>query len=96
MATKYAEVQEGDFMKIGGERPSFLKIEEEVVNLCGGGQAGVKQKYEVMKAAGWRYEPLTSYGKNPKMATAVFNKINGVLESATDKDSLLEALKGLQ
>ena len=93
MATKYAEVQEADFMKIGGERPSFLKIEEEVVNLCGGGQTGVKQKYEVMKAAGWKYEPLTSYVKNPKLATEAFNKINNLLEGVSDKDSLLAALK---
>jgi len=40
MSKQFAEVQEDDFMKFGGERPSYLAIEDALMALGGHGVAG--------------------------------------------------------
>lgn len=93
MGKVFAEVVEADFSKIGGERPSFLLIEDALVAIGGGGKAGVNYKYDVVKAAGWKYERLTSYGKDAALATQAFNRVREVLAVTSDADAIMEALK---
>lgn len=57
MAKQYAEVHQDDFMKFGGERPSYLDIEDELLALGGHGVSGNAFKKEALKMAGWTAEP---------------------------------------
>ena len=93
MGQSFAAVTEDEFSRIGGERPTFLIIEEFLVKMGGGGKDGVNFKYELLKSAGWKYEPLTSYGKNPELAATAFNKIGGLLAETDVKDELVSRLQ---
>lgn len=91
MGYEFGTVDEADFMKIG-EKPEFMKIEEVLVAIGGGGVAGTAFKTELVKKSGWRYPKLTSYGKDPTLAAQVFNKIKVALTKTDDKDQLLSML----
>lgn len=53
MSKQFTEVQEDDFMKFGGERPSYLAIEDALMTLGGHGVGGNNFKNEMVKLAGW-------------------------------------------
>jgi len=88
MGYEFGTVDEADFMKIG-EKPEFMKIEEALVTIGGGGVEGTSFKNDLVKKSGWRYPQLTSYGKDPTLAAQVFNKIKQALTETDDKDQLL-------
>lgn len=94
MAKQYAEVQQDDFMKFGGERPSYLQIEDDLMALGGHGVAGNAFKKEVMKLAGWTGGALTTYAQRPVVAANAFNKVRSVLLKATTAAEVKEQLKG--
>ena len=58
--SEYAEVTQDEFTRIGGERPNYLAIESVLMKMGGGGLEGSKFKAEMLKAAGWKYEKMTS------------------------------------
>ena len=88
MGYEFGTVDEADFMKIG-EKPEFMKIEEALVLIGGGGVVGTEFKTELVKKSGWRYPKLTSYGKDPTLAAQVFNKIKQALTKTEEKEKLL-------
>lgn len=95
MANKFEPVQADDFMKFGGERPSYLLIEDELMALGGLGVTGNQFKKEVLKAAGWTGGALTTYAQRPAVAAASFNKIREILEKGvTDGGALKASLEG--
>jgi hypothetical protein len=91
MANKFEPVQADDFMKFGGERPSYLLIEDELMALGGLGVTGNQFKKEVLKAAGWTGGALTTYAQRPAVAAASFNKIREILEKGVADGSALKA-----
>ncbi len=93
MGQSHSRVEEGDFSHIGGEPPSYLAIEAELVRLGGGGPAGTAFKLEALRAAGWTGHKMTSYGSRPAVAAAAFNRIREVLSAASGPDELLSRLR---
>lgn len=94
MAKQYAEVLQEDFMKFGGERPSYLDIEDELMALGGHGVNGNNFKKEVLKLAGWTGGALTTYAQRPAVACSAFNKVRELLPEVSSPDELRSALKG--
>ena len=88
----FKEVTEEEFSRIGGEPPEHRKIEAALVNLGGTGVRGNDFKRDALKAAGWNYGKMTSYGSKPEAAARAFNRLGNALEIAEDKDALLAAL----
>ena len=91
MANKFEPVQADDFMKFGGERPSYLLIEDELMAMGGLGVTGNQFKKEVLKAAGWPGGALTTYTQRPAVAAASFNKIREILEKGVADAGALKA-----
>ncbi|EAQ65228.1 hypothetical protein MED121_18345 [Marinomonas sp. MED121] len=95
MANKFEPVQADDFMKFGGERPSYLLIEDELMAMGGLGVTGNQFKKEVLKAAGWTGGALTTYAQRPAVAAASFNRIREALENGVaDGVALKASLEG--
>lgn len=92
MSSEFKEVTEDEFSRIGGEPPEHRKIEAALVQLGGAGVNGNNFKREALKAAGWGYGKMTSYGAKPEAAARAFNRLRGALANAADKDAVLAAL----
>ena len=92
MSTEFKEITEDEFSRIGGEPPEHRKIEAALVSLGGKGVHGNNFKREALKAAGWGYGKMTSYGAKPEAAARAFNRLRDVLRQADDKDAVLAAL----
>ncbi|GAB3483241.1 hypothetical protein [Marinomonas epiphytica] len=88
MTKLYAEVKAEDFMTFGGERPSYLQIEDALMALGGHGVSGNQYKNEMVKLAGWTGGALTTYAQRPEVAQAAFNKIRLVLPKVKKPESL--------
>jgi hypothetical protein len=93
MDIEIAEVHEGDFSRIGGDKPPHLKIEATLIALGGNGVQGTYFKLRALKAAGWKYGKMTPYGSNPKLAAAAFNRIRAALTRSSDPEQLLQSLQ---
>ncbi|ETI59306.1 hypothetical protein [Marinomonas profundimaris] len=96
MSKQYAEVQEDDFMKFGGDRPSYLEIEDALMALGGHGVNGNNFKNEMVKLAGWTGGALTTYAQRASVAQNAFNRIRGVLPKASTSDELRALLNSLK
>ncbi|RBP79670.1 hypothetical protein EBI01_15720 [Marinomonas rhizomae] len=96
MSKQFAEVQQDDFMKFGGERPSYLEIEDALMSLGGHGVDGNNFKNEMMKLAGWTGGALTTYAQRAAVAQAAFNRIREVLPTVTTPDELKAILESLK
>lgn len=96
MSKQFAEVQQDDFMKFGGERPSYLEIEDALMSLGGHGVSGNHFKNEMVKLAGWTGGALTTYAQRPAVAQAAFNRIREVLPKAKTPEELKDILKSLK
>lgn len=96
MSKQFTEIQEDDFMKFGGERPSYLAIEDALMKLGGHGVGGNNFKNEMVKLAGWTGGALTTYAQRASVAQAAFNRIREVLPKVTSPDELRVLLKSLK
>lgn len=94
MSKEFAEVQQDDFMKFGGERPSYLLIEDALMELGGHGVSGNNFKNDMIKLAGWTGGALTTYAQRAAVAQAAFNKIREILPKVSTATELESALKG--
>jgi len=92
MTQKYPAVHPDDFMKFGGEKPSHLRIEEDLISIAGSGPAGNEFKKDVLKLAGWTGSALTTYASRAQVAADAFNKINAILVETSDPDAIKSAL----
>ena len=77
-----------DFMKIGGDKPSHLKIEEALIKMGGDGAMGGTFKKEILKMAGWTGGALTTYASRSKVAAEAFNRVREALKNASSMDDL--------
>ncbi len=93
---EFIEIKAEDFTSFTpGKVAVYIQIEQVLNNLGGGGKSGMEYKKAAMKAAGWKYDGLTGYAKNPPMAADAFNKIRIALRDTQDKEALLEKVKTL-
>ncbi len=79
-------------MKIGGEKPSHLLIEEALIKMGGDGTLGGTFKKEVLKMAGWTGGALTTYASRSQVAAEAFNRVREALEKASNADELKSQL----
>lgn len=77
-----------DFMKIGGGKPSHLKIEEALIKMGGNGATGGTFKKDILKMAGWTGGALTTYASRSKVAAEAFNRVREALKDASSMDDL--------
>lgn len=80
-------------MKIGGDKPSHLLIEETLIQMGGQGVSGGNFKKEILKMAGWTGGALTTYASRSDVAADAFNRVRRALEKASDAESLKSQLK---
>ncbi len=90
---QFDEITAGDFttFKPGAVMP-HVQIEQALAKIGGGGKAGTDFKNKVIKLAGWKYDPIIGYAKNPTLASEAFNKVRELLGQTQDKDELLAKL----
>jgi hypothetical protein len=84
----FEEVNPEDFMKIGGDKPSHLKIEVALIKMGGDGAKGGAFKKEILKMAGWSSGSLTTYASRSQVAADAFNRIREALKNASSIDDL--------
>ncbi len=95
MTQVYSEVQPEDFMKIGGDKPPHVLIEQALIAM--GKQDGNAQgfKKEALKLAGWNGGSLTTYASRAQIAAEAFNRIRVALEDANSPEELKAKLATL-
>ncbi|MCG8312578.1 MAG: hypothetical protein MI976_05130 [Pseudomonadales bacterium] len=89
----YKEVSADDFLTFSREQPSYVAIEQALIELGGGGNKGVEFKKSALNAAGWNYGKLVSYGAHAATAAEAFNKIREALAQSDDGDAVLNKLQ---
>jgi hypothetical protein len=89
MSRAFAEVHPDDFSKITIERLPHQEIEMALIAIGGGGVRGTQFKTEVVQAAGWKGERLSTYAGKPEMAATAFNKIRSVLTETEDMEAIM-------
>ena len=91
---EFEEVKKEDFLTFSRTQPSYVKLEQFLIEIGGTGVKGADFKKQALAAAGWSYGALVSYGAHPDKAAEVFNNIRKAMESSSpdDTDSLLSAI----
>lgn len=89
----FKEVSADDFLTFSREQPSYVAIEQALIELGGGGNKGVEFKKSALNAAGWNYGKLVSYGAHASTAAVAFNKIREALAQSDDGEAVLNKLQ---
>ena len=92
----FDEVKREDFLTFTRQQPSYVKIEQALIEIGGTGVKGAEFKKTALAAAGWNYGALISYGAHPDKATEVFNQIREAMADFSDEgepESLIDQLK---
>ncbi len=90
---QFPEIQADDFTKITTDRLPHQDIEAALIHIGGSGVNGSKYKTSVMKAAGWKYERLTTYAAHPEVAAVAFNKVRSVLARTQDQEQIISLVE---
>ncbi|GHD70455.1 hypothetical protein ACFSQE_02175 [Vogesella fluminis] len=69
-------------------------IEQQLMQMGGGGVAGSAFRKQVLQAAGWPHDGLVPFAKHPQLASTAFNRIRLALSEHRQPDKLLAALAG--
>lgn len=69
-------------------------IEQQLMQMGGGGVAGSSFRKQVLLTAGWPHDGLVPFAKHPQLATTTFNRIRLLLDQHPKPDTLLAALAG--
>ncbi len=90
MAEQFEPVAAEDFTKITTSRLPHQKIEAALILIGGTGVKGMEFSRKVMRAAGWKYERLTTYASHPEVAAEAFNRVREILATTEDREQILE------
>lgn len=90
---EFKEVSPDDFLTFSREQPSYVAIEQALIEIGGGGNNGIEFKKDALNAAGWNYGKLVSYGAHASTAADVFNRIREALAQTDNRDTVLDKLK---
>lgn len=89
---QFTEVNAEDFTRITLERMPHQEIENALITIGGSGVEGTQFKTRVLKAAGWKYERLTTYAAHPATAAEAFNRVRGILQQTQEPEQILAQL----
>lgn len=89
----FSEVKPEHFTTFSRDPAPHILIENELIKIGGTGTKGIEFKTQVLKQAGWKYGDLTSYGRNPELASETFNRVRQALSETDDKAQILEKVK---
>ncbi|MAT65169.1 MAG: hypothetical protein CMN57_05955 [Gammaproteobacteria bacterium] len=89
---QFTEVNAEDFTRITLERLPHQEIETALIAIGGNGVEGTRFKSRVLKAAGWKYERLTTYAAHPETAAEAFNRVRGILQQTQEPEQILQQL----
>ena len=89
MSEQFEPVAPEDFTKITTERLPHQKIEAALILIGGTGVKGMEFSRKVMRAAGWKYERLTTYASHPEVAADAFNRVREILATTDDSEQIL-------
>lgn len=93
MGKEFTPVQADDFSKLTIERLPHQAIEMALISIGGGGVKGIDFKTEMVKAAGWNRDRLSTYSGNPDLAAEAFNRIRDILAETEDAGELRTRLQ---
>lgn len=77
-----------------GHVATHVKIEQLLTKIGGGGTEGAEFKRQILKLAGWKYDPIIGFAKHPETAAQTFNKVRELLSQTEEKNALLSKLGG--
>lgn len=89
----FSEVKPEDFTTFSPKPAPHILIENELIKIGGTGTVGISFKSEVLKLAGWKYGDLSSYGRNPELASEAFNRVRQAIAKTDNKEQLLDTVK---
>lgn len=75
-----------------GRIAPHVKLEQLLTQIGGGSTQGTHYKHQVLKLAGWKYNPIIGYAKHPDAATQAFNRVRDVILTTQEKDEILTRL----
>ncbi len=93
MGKEFSPVQADDFSKLTIDRLPHQEIEMALISIGGGGVKGIDFKTEMVKAAGWNRERLSTYSGNPELAAEAFNRLRELLAETEDAGELRSRLE---
>jgi len=93
MGKEFTQVHSDDFSKITLDRLPHQEIEMALISIGGGGVKGIEFKTEMVKAAGWSRDRLSTYSGNPDLAAEAFNRIRELLVETEDAGELRTRLQ---
>ncbi|MEI6413853.1 MAG: hypothetical protein WCP34_06260 [Pseudomonadota bacterium] len=88
-------VAEQHFKTLSREKLPHQRIEDQLMQIGGGGVGGIKFKEETLQAAGWNGGKLTTYASRATKAALAFNRVREALSETVDRDDLLARVKAL-
>jgi hypothetical protein len=89
---QYEEVVSQHFLTLRRTPFPHVLIEQALLEMGGGGPAGMSYRKKVLAAAGWPHDGLVPFAKYPDQAAGAFNRVRLALASAPDAEALLAAL----
>jgi len=89
----FDQVTLDEFSRLEGKFPTYIKIENELIKIGGGGRDGYGFKERVLKAAGWTEGSDYPFNRNDVKAVSVFNKIRDVLAMTSNQNEILDRLQ---
>jgi hypothetical protein len=93
--SNFSEVKPEDFTTFSPKPAPHILIENELIKIGGTGAVGISFKSEVLKLAGWKYGDLSSYGRNPELASEAFNRVRQAIAKTDNKEQLLDTVRAL-
>ena len=64
----FEQIKPEDFTSfVPGSVATYIQIERLLADIGGGGKDGTAFKRKVLQAAGWKYDALTGYSKDPEL-----------------------------
>ncbi len=90
----FEQVKPEDFSTfVPGSVATYIQIEQTLSDVGGGGKEGATFKRKALQAAGWKYDQLTGYTKDPELAADAFNRISIILDKTVVLNEVLDGLK---
>lgn len=75
-----------------GRIAPHVKLEQLLTQIGGGSKEGSAYKHQVLKLAGWKYDPIIGYAKHPETAAQAFNRVREVMLATQERQAILDQL----
>jgi hypothetical protein len=75
-----------------GRIAPHVKLEQLLTQIGGGSAEGSAYKQQVLKLAGWKYNPIIGYAKHPDTAALAFNRVRDIILATQARDEIVTRL----